>query len=113
MVRANKPIKSASRRRTMRARAITPTSCHGFYIRTPLKSLRSSFCGRQVIFTRLRTTGQHRTSRSVARPVRPALGELVAAKLVGVGTTQHLEQFVDARIIVLLGAVDRLLRQIV
>jgi len=31
----------------MQAKAITPTSCHGFHARTPPQSRESSFCGRQ------------------------------------------------------------------
>ena len=43
--RASKPIKSTSRRRTIRARAITPTSCHGFCVRSEPQSPALSFCG--------------------------------------------------------------------
>jgi hypothetical protein len=46
-VSTSKPIKSPSRRRTMQAKAITPTSCHGFHARTQPQSRGSSFCGRQ------------------------------------------------------------------
>ena len=45
-VSTSKPIKSPSRRRTMQAKAITPTSCHGFHARTQPQSRGSSFCGR-------------------------------------------------------------------
>ena len=46
-VSTSKPIKSPSRRRTMQAKAITPTSCHGFHARAQPQSRGSSFCGRQ------------------------------------------------------------------
>jgi hypothetical protein len=46
-VSPSKPITSPSRRRTMQAKAITPTSCHGVHARTQPQSRGSSFCGRQ------------------------------------------------------------------
>jgi hypothetical protein len=47
--RTSKPIKSATRRRTMRARAITPTSCHGSCVSTHSDLLGLSFCAGQPI----------------------------------------------------------------
>src|SRR5579871_737943 len=57
--------------------------------------------------------GQHRTPRPVARPVRPPTGEALASGLILIGVAQHIEQFADARIVSLLGPVDRLLGEIV
>ena len=46
-VSTSKPITSASRRKTVQAKAITPTSCHGFHACIRAQSRGSRFCGRQ------------------------------------------------------------------
>ena len=48
-VSTSKPTKSAIRRAIMLARAITPTSCHGFHACTRPKLQGSSFCGGQQL----------------------------------------------------------------
>jgi len=45
--RTSRPLKSASRHRTVRAKAITPTSCHGFHARIQPQPSGSSYCGGQ------------------------------------------------------------------
>ena len=70
-VNTSKPIKSPSRRRTMQAKAITPTSCHGFYDQYSVRIPGSGFCG-----------GQRRTLRN--RPHRIHLSGRPRWKIFGI-----------------------------
>jgi hypothetical protein len=80
-VSTSKPIKSPSRRRTKQAKAITPTSCHGFHARTQPQSRGSSFCGRQGVVKDVH--GQTEAPYTFGAPARYGRSTRVAARGLG------------------------------